>query len=135
MEFHRSIESLTTLLARQPGAQQSEIERAASRLRVHLPDDYVRFMLDSNGAEGAIGLSGYLVLWPIEQLVPMNSNYGTMEYAPELVLIGTDGGGTGYAIDMRSGQFVEVALVGLSSEEAEPLGSSFVEFLEQLASE
>lgn len=80
-----------------------------------LPADYVDFLRKSNGGEGFIGENAYLILWPVEQLLEMNSAYQTQEYAPGLLLIGSDGGGEAIAFDTNSPEFpvVSVPFVGM----------------------
>ena len=43
-------------------AEASEIARFQTDQGVTLPEDYVGFLLRSNGAEGPVGRSGYLSL-------------------------------------------------------------------------
>jgi hypothetical protein len=68
-----------------------------------LPEAYLKFLLQSNGGEGFIGHSSYIILWAIEDLIKMNESYQVDEYAPGLFLFGSDGGGEAYAFDIRSG--------------------------------
>ena len=66
-----------------------------------------------------------------------NREYAVDEFAPGLVLLGTDGGDTGYGVLHRpSGvEYVRVPLVGLSVEGAEPVGKSVTELLGRLGAE
>lgn len=109
----------------------ADLERAAG---FQLPLAYRELMLRSNGLEGFMGEYHYLVLWPIEQVVELNDAYSVSEFAPGLLLIGSDGGDTGYAFDTRMEglPLVEVPFIGMSLDEAKPKGSSFADFLKKL---
>jgi len=119
-----------------PGASESDLRQVEAALAVVLPLEYVDLMRYSNGAEGPIGASSYLVLWPIEEIIPLNEDYAAGEFAPGLILFGTDGGGEGYAFDTRSAALpiVAVPLVGISLDEATLRGRTFGEFLRNLHS-
>lgn len=124
--------AVTDQLSLRTGALVDEIQAVAASLGVPPPADYVAFMTESNGADGPIGQTGYLALWPIEQLVDLNRAYAVHEFAPELALFGSDGGDTAYAFEKRTGNIVSVPFVGMAFEERALLGTSFVEFLEQI---
>jgi len=108
------------------------LDRVASQLEVRLPADYVEFMVSANGGEGPVGEASYLVLWPAEELASANEGYGVAEFAPGLVLFGSDGGDTAYAFDTRSDReaaIMEVPFVGMSVEEATPIGDTLADLL------
>lgn len=112
----------------------ADLEREAD---FRLPLAYRELMVRSNGLEGFVGERNYLVLWPIEQIAELNDAYGVSKFAPGLVIIGSDGGDTGYAFDTRKKglPLVEVPFIGMSLEEAKPKGHSFVDFLNKLREE
>ncbi len=93
-------------------------------------------MRECDGGEGFVGDGGYLVLWRLGELGPNNQAYGCAEFAPGLLLFGTDGGGEGYAFDLRDDPptYVMVPLVGLSVDAAQNCATSFTEFLVYLSS-
>jgi hypothetical protein len=70
------------------------VGQPAGDVAVGVPAAYLDLMSRSNGVEGFVG-DQYLVLWPVEQLQELNDAYATAEFAPGLLLIGSDGGGTG----------------------------------------
>jgi hypothetical protein len=116
-----------------PGASVALVQDVQSRLGFRLPRDYVEFITESNGAEGFVGNS-YLVLWPIEEIIPTNDAYQVRVFAPGLLLFGSDGGGEAYAFDTRSGKMpvVSVPFVGMSLAAAKKLSRTFSGFLECL---
>lgn len=118
------------------GASESMLKQVETALGVALPREYADFMLYSNGAEGVIGTTSYLALWPIEEIIPLNEAYAVSEFAPGLILFGSDGAGEGYAFDTRSATLpvVQVPFVGMSLSETTLRGGTFGEFLMNLHS-
>lgn len=114
---------LDGLSLREP-AQDGVIRRVESQLGVPLPADYVEFLVRPNGGEGPIGESGYLTLWPAEELSQLNKDYCVQEFAPGLTLMGSDGGGNAYAIDTREGapHFVSVPFIGMDLDTVSKCG-------------
>jgi hypothetical protein len=98
-----------------------------------LPEHYVQFLQQMNGGEGFIGSKAYLILWPVEELLPMNKAYEVGEYAPDLFLFGSNGGGEAYAFDRHSNDsIVVVPFVGMDSRLAQYQAATFTEFIEHL---
>ena len=64
---------------------------------LRLPTDYVDFLKIANGGEGFIGEGSYLILWKLENIEKFNIAYEVHEYAPGLILVGSDGGGEAFA--------------------------------------
>jgi SMI1 / KNR4 family (SUKH-1) len=128
---------LTTLIQEYgdpaPGASPEAFSEVEQYFGIKFPTVYRQFMLRSNGAEGLIGES-YVVLYPIEELVDINTGYGTSVVTPGMLLFGGDGGGEAYAFDIRKSAMpiIMVTWVSLDFEEALPAGDSFTAFLEAL---
>src|SRR4051812_46044333 len=99
--------------ALQPGVKLEDIERFASETGVLLPDDYVAFLQVSNGLEGAAGESSYIRLWPVNDLVVHNRGYRISTFAPNLYLIGTDGGDIAYGFrrDSPRTEYIQVPFI------------------------
>lgn len=106
----------------------SDLERCVGK---RLPATYVQLMKHSNGVECFLAEQNYLVLWPAEQLVGLNEAYCVAEFAPGLLLIGSDGADLGYAFDTRREPMpiVEVPLVGISHHAAKDVASNVEDFL------
>ncbi len=96
-----------------------------------LPKGYIEFMSSSNGAEGQLS-STYFVLWPIEDLFSLNKEYHVDEFAPGFFIIGSDGGDTAFAIDKETGELYEMPFIGMSREEATLRAKDFSGLLETL---
>jgi hypothetical protein len=124
----------TSGLSPRPGASKTELAAAEQAIGQQLPDEYRALLRETNGLEGFVASDVYLMLWSTHEIADLNAGYSTAEFAPGLVLLGTDGGDTGYgylAGGPRSG-YVAVPLVGMAIEAAEPMGRSLTEFLHRL---
>jgi hypothetical protein len=121
------------------GAQASADDIASLRTAVPFewPADYLACLMWSNGLEGYVGGHGYLWLWGTADIPVMNAAYHVPEFAPGLVLIGTDVAGCGYGYDTRgsNGSIFEVELSGLCWDYGRQRAASFAEFVAQLAAE
>ncbi len=114
------------------GATESTIEAAENRLRQRFPEDYRTFLKSENGLEKWFG-DVYLSLYTIEQVVELNEIHEHLVYQPELIHIGSDGGGEAIAFDFRQDP-PTVILVNLAStdwSEAILQAESFTEFMDQ----
>jgi hypothetical protein len=71
----------------------------------------------------------------VSKLVEFNGVARSYEFAPGLLLVGTNGGGEGYGFDTRATEWtvVKMQMVGMAWELALPLAPSFDAFLAALA--
>jgi hypothetical protein len=117
------------------GATEQALGECQDTLGIKLPSEYVQFVKKSNGTEGFVGEDSYLMMWPVEELPAMNVSYEVQEYAPGLLLFGSDGGGEAYAFDLREERqpIVRVPFVGLSLDDVIPVADTFSGFLKALA--
>jgi len=128
-----SLRSVVNKLSLNGRAEESDIKEAEGALGVEFPADYREFLLETNGCEGQLGFS-YIVLWPVDDLVELNEAYEVSELAPGLVLIGSDGGGVAYALDMRDNDktVVEIPFIGMDLSATKSFDETFEEFLSRL---
>ncbi|MCH4825900.1 SMI1/KNR4 family protein [Planococcus halocryophilus] len=114
-------------------ADPNVIRNVENQLGFLFPDEYVKFLLHANGGEGPIG-DNYLQLWKVEELIEDNERYSVEEFAPGILIIGSDGGDTAYCMDTRSKEmpFVSMPFIGMDLEEVELCGSTFTKFLDFL---
>jgi len=112
-------------------ATSTQIENIENRLGKKLPTSYTEFLRRTNGAEGFIGKNAYVMLWGIDDLLSKNEAYKVNEYAPGLLIFGSDGGGEAYGFDTRMPQWsiVQVPFVGMEWKVARFLAASFDAFL------
>jgi len=117
-----------------PPTYIEQIRQIESELGVSFPDNYSDFFLYSNGYEGNIGNNSYVVIWEVEKLIPFNKGYKVEEFAPNLILFGSDGGDIAYAFDKTNNSvtIVETPFIGMGLEELKLLGNNFIEFLNYL---
>lgn len=97
--------------------------------------DYLDFIAKQNGCEGPIGSEGYVVLWPIDEVILGTEQVNTAEFAPGLLLFGGDGGNEAFAFDREDPKWpiVMVPLIGMSRNDMKFLAGTFTEFIERLA--
>ncbi len=112
----------------------SNLQHTEQILNVQFPLDYRLFIEEFNGAEGEIGSNAYITLWSLEDIIELNEAYEVNEFAPGLILIGSDGGDTAYAFDNRyaSKPIVKVPFIDMELEEVKICANTFEEFLEYL---
>ena len=127
--MNKTIEQLTKHLSKNGLLTESQFSEWLSKINLNFAEDYLEFMKARNGGEGPVGENGYARFWPLEELIELNEMYAVNKFAPELFLIGTDGGGTAFGIRKASGVFIDTDLVGMSDEEAIVRGESFMELL------
>ena len=91
-------------------APDGAIAGAERELGRSLPGGLREFLAVSNGYDDALG-KGYLSLWPAGQLALRNEGYEVASKIDDVVLIGSNGGDTCYAIDWSDGapQFIVAA--------------------------
>ncbi|MCW9131808.1 SMI1/KNR4 family protein [Bacillus paramycoides] len=108
-----------------------------SQLNISLPKDYISFMLESNGTEGAIGENGYLQLWSIDVLIQHNEGYEVKGFAPGVTLFGSDGGNVAYGFFEKNKKthIIEIPLMGMDLDEMKVISNTFVDFLDYLYNE
>jgi SMI1 / KNR4 family (SUKH-1) len=112
------------------GASPVTIRDVEEALGVMFPQDYSALLQWSNGGEGPVGESGYLQLWPVDQIESINNEYSVRSYLPNVIAIGTDLGGNAYLIDFGGApRFASVDFVNLHHDAIVPLGTTVAEFV------
>ena len=135
------VAELTQEIKKNKGASSEVLRRLTVAIGTPPPDDYLDFMRQSNGGEGFVGPVSYLMLWRAEEIPERNTRLEVSKRAPSLLLFGSNGGDAAYAFNLALGsgaraQIVEIPYIDLGEREAaRPRGSSFVEFLRNLAAE
>jgi hypothetical protein len=117
-------------------ASSDEIGAFEHEAAITLPSEYREFLRFTDGGEGFIGPNSYAMLWKINDLLQFNKEYAVAEYAPGLLLFGSNGGGEAFAFDLRAegrNPVVSVPFIGMDLRDALPLAETFDGFLEHLA--
>jgi cell wall assembly regulator SMI1 len=114
------------------GATESTIEAAENRLGQLFPDDYRTFLKSENGLATWYG-DVYVSLYTIEQVVGLNETHEHLAYQPELIHIGSDGGGEAFAFDFRQYPPTVILVNLVSTDWGETIlqAESFTEFMDQ----
>ena len=114
-----------------PPAEISLIEMVEKSLGIKLPQDYVDFLLMTNGFDGMIGES-YVVFEPIQKVEEYTASY-CGEFFPWAIYIGTDGGNEMYVIDKRGTNYNFGLLPYISNDkDFINLGATFEGFIKHL---
>ena len=112
-------------------ASREDVKGVETALDFLFPKDLAEFFERSDGAEGWVA-GAYVAMWPVRELVELNSVARVNAFCPGLVIFATDGGGEGYGLDAGNGTLVRVPMIGMTWELAELVGSTFHEFLDWL---
>lgn len=116
------------------GASDASINELQEQTGFELPQDYIDLMKEFNGGEGEVGDNGWLCLFPIEDLLATNEDYGLlMEQIPDYFLFGKDAADTGYAFHKFNQTIHSFGLMSdFNTDPIEFCGNSFAEFAEYL---
>ena len=112
----------------QGAAEPSEIQAAEVALRFRLPDDVRDFLSSFGAGEGWWG-DGYLHLYGPTELTDFTETAATGGFFPDLVLIGSNGGGEVFAIDRITRRFVMTPAIGDEPSTRVDAGGTFAEFV------
>ena len=93
-----------------------------------LPEGFMEFFSQSNGAL-INGKSVYIELWPLTDMVKLNKGYEVDEYAPGFFIFGSNGGGTAYFFEKKTGYIYDREFIAMP-EDAVFICKSFTEFLQ-----
>jgi len=116
-------------------APEDAIEEAERSIGQALPPSYRAFLAVSNGYDDVVG-QNHLSLWPAGQLALRNDMLEVSRRIADLVLIGSNGGGTVYGINWAEGtpQFVGVSFAAMQLGETRVLAATFEDFVRSVAS-
>ena len=119
---------------KRPPALPEQIVAFSTSSGLILPQDYSDFLKQANGGEGIIGDNTYLILFAVEELLSLNKAYQVDDYAPGLLIFGSDGGGEAFAFSINDGmRIIRVPFVGMDASAVEPIANNFTSFIEYLA--
>jgi hypothetical protein len=116
-----------------PESDREELLRLAEdELGVTFPPDYRDFITSSGRVDRDFGGS-WLMIYDVEELVPLNHAHDHAESHPGLVFIGSDGGGEGVGFDFRRDppSVVLVNWVSAGWSEAIHQSDTFADFMTQ----
>ena len=117
-------------------ADDADVASLERRAPIRLPAEYLAFLRQSNGGEGELTVQPYwLIVWPAEDVLPLNRRYGVEENVPGFFAIGSSGGGEMIAFEMGQGEacpVVMIPFVPMQASEARRVAESFAGLLRLL---
>jgi len=127
------IDVMSERWVREAGTTQTELEAMRQDLGFRLPEDYITFLRWSNGGEGGIG-GKYISLWSSREIAPLNRDYRIRSYLPNVLGVGTNGGGIafGFLSDENGVKFVRVPLGDLCMDSLAIIGNDFTQGMASL---
>lgn len=129
MDADARLRQLVASLPRSPLGDPAALTEAGRTLGIDWPDDYLAVMRDHDGVEGDIG-EWNLVLRAADNLVEANTD-PVMEFFPDLVIVGGDGGGEALAIHRHTREVLLVPWIG-GQDHWLVLGQTFTEALQRM---
>jgi SMI1 / KNR4 family (SUKH-1) len=118
-------------IERNTAPTREEIETFLKQVDFSLPNGFIDFFKDTNGADISSD-EKYILLWALTDMVQLNKEYNVEEYAPEFFIFGSDGGDTAFAIEKSTGDIYEMPFIGMSKEEAVFKNKTFPKFIESI---
>lgn len=100
-----------------------------------LPVDYLFFLTNYSGYETFIK-DNYVVLWDLSELTALNEGYEVQVYLPEVLAIGSNGGGEMIGLERLDDKGFKVILIPFGAlkdrDYSIDIGNSFVDFLSRM---
>ena len=126
--------SLLADFSKNQPADEIVIRVAEDESKSPFPTRYRDFLQFTNGGEGFIESGSYAALWRVEEICLFNKEYEVSDYAPGLLLFGTNGGGECFGFDYRSPDrvIVQVPAIGMSLNATFIIAPTFHGFLDFL---
>ena len=115
---------------------QSEAVARLSAAFPKLPEAYLAFLSQFNGAEGSLGVEpGWFVVWPAEEALVASTEYEVTEYLPGYFAFGSNGGGELLVfrlVGSSDSQVFMVPAIGMAASELLSVAESFAVFIGQM---
>lgn len=131
---NRVIERLKRLRHAEPPPVALVNEFAA--MKPALPLDYLQTVQEANGCEGWVG-GAWLRLYRLEDVRKINKWYGVDDFAPGLLLFGSNGGGEAFAFDCRQSPVavLKIPFIPLDFEYAERVAADVAGLMDGIQTE
>ena len=107
---------------------KAEIEEAEDLLRIGFPADLREFLIAYGGGEGWWGESYLKLHGPAEMVEAAEGLQAELHY-PDLLVIGSDGGGEMFALVRSTGRYVMTPFIGDEPSTRRDAGGSLAELL------
>lgn len=100
---------------------------------LNLPSDYLDFIQLHNGCVGFIGkFDNYIDFWKLENVLELNPYYPDEQFSKEVVIIGSDGGGTLYGYDLKDKCFFKTDVYEMTRDSSIKCGTTFLDLITKL---
>ena len=120
-------------------ASERSIQALTSNCAYQLPEEYLEFLMYSNGGEGELAIEpGWFQVWPAEEVLHHNHDYHMTEFAPGFFAFGSNGGGEMLAFDTRqvpTWKVVMLPFIGMDESEAVVIAEDFTSFARAMGRE
>lgn len=106
-----------------------KIQEVVKAINLDLPSDYLEIFSFMNGGEGFIG-DNYCRLYPLDELVSLNESFSVKEFAPEIFIFGSNGGGEAFAFDTAKSPYaiVRIPFIPMDLDFIDLIGKTVGEF-------
>jgi hypothetical protein len=130
------LKMLVESLALSPSASEEAIDALVSEVKFSLPEEYLDLLRLSNGAEGKLGISplSFIIIWPAEEVVLANREYGINEESPELLVFGKDAATGAFAFDTRFFPMPVIEADFIDFDYKKRVANDFMHFLRVMSS-
>jgi hypothetical protein len=117
-----------------PPIKSVAIQKIVKAINFELPFDYFEIFSFMNGGEGFIG-DNYCRLYPLDELVSLNQSFSVKEFAPDIFIFGSNGGGEAFAFNTSSNPFsiVKIPFIPMDIKFSNFLGKTISEFFANLS--
>lgn len=100
-----------------------------------LPEDYLAFMQEHDGGEGALGRNNYGCFYRLEELEEVNEDYEVSENWPGYAVIGSDMSGQLWAYNPDKKIYCQIDSENTDEDTYYTISKSFEEFLNKMDEE
>lgn len=108
---------------------EADLEKLLSQFPPDLPESYLEFLRDHNGASGDLPIQPlYFQLWQIDEIIENNLRYEIQKYLPNYFGIGGNGGGEFFAFDLKTLKIFTIPFIPMNEEDALLVAECFEEF-------
>lgn len=114
---------------KRPPLELAKIQEAVQAINLELPPEYLEIFSFINGGEGFIG-DNYCRLYQLDELVLLNESFWVKEFAPEIFIFGSNGGGEAFAFDITKNPYtiVQIPFIPMDISYIDLIGKTISEF-------
>lgn len=98
------------------------------KIQFEYPKDYLDYINNTEEYE-IYSDSGFVELFPFDDLDEINNDYETQKFVPDFIAIGSNGGGVGVFINKNNNKLYSIPFVGMEEKDSIFLSETFTQFL------